>query len=145
VFPGRALAYSVDLSRYTKYGVGLYKLVVSSGGASCSGSALVRVKGNPLNSVAGIAGLIVALAGLLGVLGAAGLAAHSGRLGIGKLLLGLLAGLLGGLGAAVLLQQYGLVYPTRNAAIGFLAGGAVASIVLSAIGRLLGSGKSRAI
>ena len=51
---GDSWSSDVKVKNYAKWGVGLYKVVGSSGGVSCSGSALVKVKGNPLTTVAGI-------------------------------------------------------------------------------------------
>jgi len=135
----------VDVKKYAKYGVGLYKVTGYSGGADCSGSALIRVKGSPLSTVAGIVGLITALGGIGGALGAAALAMHSGSLGVGKSVLGLVAGLVGGVGLAVLLQQFGIVYPTRGVAIGFAAGGPAVSIGLGVLGKILGAGAAAAV
>ncbi len=142
---GPSWANSVNVKKYSKYGVGLYKVIgSSSGGTSCSGAALVRVKGNPLSTPAGIIGLIAALLGLGGIAGTAALALHSGAMGIGKSLLGLIAGLLGGLGLAVLLQQYAVVYPSMIAAIAFVGGGAVVGVGLTLLGKILSSGAAAA-
>lgn len=142
---GKSWASDVKVKNYAKYGVGLYKVVgSSSGGVSCSGSALVKVKGNPLSTLAGIVGLVAALGGIAGVAGALGLAVHTGAMGFGKSLLGLLAGLIGGLGLGVLLQQYALVYPTAGATAVFLGGGALAGVGLTFLGKILGSGAAAA-
>jgi hypothetical protein len=141
---GTSWASSVDVDKYAKYGVGLYKVIGYSGGVNCSGTALVKVKGNPLSTVAGIVGLVAALAGLGGIAGTAALAMRSGAMGIGRSLLGLIAGLLGGLGLAVLLQQYAVVYPTLGAAIAFVGGGAVVGVGLTLLGKVLGSGAAAA-
>jgi|SRR5450830_141725 len=142
---GKSWASSVEVKKYAKYGVGLYKVIgSSSGGVSCSGSALVRVKGNPLSTVAGIVGLVAALAGLAGVAGALGLALHSGAMGFGRSLLGLVAGLIGGLGLSVLLQQYAVVYPTVGAAAVCVGGGALVGVGLTLLGKILGSGAAAA-
>jgi hypothetical protein len=142
---GTSWASDVKVKNYAKYGVGLYKVIgSSSGGVSCSGSALVKVKGNPLSTIAGIVGLVAALAGIAGVAGALGLAAHAGAMGFGRSLLGLLGGLIGGLGLGVLLQQYALVYPTPAATAVFLGGGALAGVGLTLLGKILGSGAAAA-
>lgn len=61
----------VNVSDYARYGVGLYRVHgVSTGGAMCTGSALVKVSGNPLATVAGIAGSVLTVAGAGGVVGA---------------------------------------------------------------------------
>lgn len=44
---------SVDVAKYAKYGVGLYKVVGVSAGNPCSGAAYVNVKGSPLSTAAG--------------------------------------------------------------------------------------------
>lgn len=142
---GSSWAKEVNVDDYAKYGVGLYKVVgSSSGGVSCSGAALVKVKGNPLTTVAGIAGLVVALGGIAGVAGALIMALHSGALGLGSSLLGLFGGLFGGLGLAVLAQQFALVYPTAGVAAVFVGGGAVIGIGMSVLGKLLGAGAAAA-
>jgi hypothetical protein len=142
---GKSWSSDVKVKNYAKYGVGLYKVIgSSSGGVSCSGSALVKVKGNPLSTIAGIVGLVAALAGIAGVAGALGLAAHAGAMGFGRSLLGLLGGLIGGLGLGVLLQQYALVYPTPAATAVFLGGGALAGVGLTLLGKILGSGAAAA-
>jgi len=115
---GKSWSSDVKVKNYAKYGVGLYKVVgSSSGGVSCSGSALVKVKGNPLSTVAGIVGLVAALAGLGGIGAAVAMTMRAGKLGFGKTLLGAVFGLIAGLGLAVLLQEYSVMYPTLGAAI----------------------------
>jgi hypothetical protein len=142
---GTSWSNDVKVKNYAKYGVGLYKVVgSSSGGVSCSGSALVKVKGNPLSTVAGIVGLVAALGGIAGVAGALGLSAKAGSLGFGRSLLGLIGGLLGGLGLGVLLQQYAVVYPTAGATAVFLGGGTLVGIGLTFLGKILGSGAAAA-
>lgn len=142
---GTSWSSDVKVKNYAKYGVGLYKVVgSSSGGVSCSGSALVKVKGNPLTTVAGIVGLIAALGGIAGVGGALALSAKAGSLAFGRSLLGLFGGLLGGLGLAVLLQQFGLVYPTAGASAAFLGGGGLVGVGMSVLGKILGSGAAAA-
>ncbi|HEY5160623.1 MAG TPA: hypothetical protein VII83_06070 [Gaiellaceae bacterium] len=142
---GNSWSSDVKVKNYAKYGVGLYKVIgSSSGGVSCSGSALVKVKGNPLTTVAGIVGLIAALGGIAGVAGALVAASHAGAMGFGKSLLGLLSGLVGGLGLAVLLQQFALVYPTPAATAVCLGGGSLVGIGLTLLGKILGSGAAAA-
>ena len=137
---GTSWANSVPADKYAKYGVGLYKVVGSSSGSglSCSGAALVRVKGNPLSTVAGLAGLAATLLGLAGMIGSFVLALRRGRMRIGGSILALVSGLVGALGLGTLLQQYALLYPTRTAAVALLVGGPVAGLVLSTLGRVLG-------
>jgi hypothetical protein len=72
---GQSVSKSVSVEDYARYGVGLYKVTSTatlSSGASCSGSALVKVSGSPLGSWAGRA----AAAGV--GLGVAGLALGAG-------------------------------------------------------------------
>jgi hypothetical protein len=66
---------TVPVDKYAKWGVGLYKVIGLSEGpaGSCSGSALVRVVGNPLTTVAGAAAAGITALGGLG-LAAAGVA-----------------------------------------------------------------------
>ena len=61
----------VKVSDYARYGVGLYRVHgVSTGTATCTGSALVNVDGFPLTTIAGIAGSIMTVGGVAGVVGA---------------------------------------------------------------------------
>lgn len=134
---GTSWESSVEVDRYATYGIGLYKVVGSSSGAGlqCSGSALVYVKGNPLSTVAGGVGLGMAIVGALGV---AGLALVAARGAGWPLAVGPILGLAGGAGLGVLLQQYGLLYPTQGVAIAWLAGGFAAGLALPALLRLAG-------
>ena len=72
---GTSWQNTVPVDDYAKYGVGLYKVIGKSEGpgGSCSGSALVRVVGNPLRTVAGVAAAGITALGGLG-LAAAGVA-----------------------------------------------------------------------
>jgi hypothetical protein len=142
---GNSWASTVNVKDYAKYGVGLYKVVgSSSGGVSCSGSALVKVEGNPLTTVAGIAGLVAAILGVAGIALAFVTSMHAGAMGIGRSLLGLLAGLIAGLGLAVLFQEFALVYPTLPAAIIEVGLGGLIGLGLTFLGKLLGSGAAAA-
>jgi hypothetical protein len=137
---GKSWASNVDVGKYAKYGVGLYKVIgSSSGGASCSGTALVKVKGNPLTTVAGIVGLIATLMGLGGIGGAVAMTMRAGAIGVGRSIGGLLAGLIAGLGLAVLMQEYGLVYPTPMAAIATVGFAGVFGLGLAVIGKFVGA------
>jgi hypothetical protein len=137
---GKSWASDVKVKNYAKYGVGLYKVVgSSSGGVSCSGSALVKVKGNPLTTVAGIVGLVAALAGLGGIGAAVAMTMRAGALGFGRSLAGAVFGLIAGLGLAVLLQQYSVIYPTLGAAVSEVGLGGLFGIGLVFIGKLVGS------
>lgn len=131
---GTSWSKNVNVDTYAKYGVGLYRVSGSSSGPglSCSGAALVKVDGNPLTTVAGGVGL-----GLT-VIGAIGLALVGLRGGGGwPLAAGPLLGLIGGLGVGVLLQQYGLVYPTRGVAIVELAAGVALGLGIPGLRRFL--------
>lgn len=66
---GASWAKSVNVKDYAKYGIGVYKVIgVSTGpGVNCSGEALVRVKGNPLTTVAGAGAAGLAVIGVAGV------------------------------------------------------------------------------
>ena len=136
---GTSWSSDVKVKNYAKYGVGLYKVIgSSSGGVSCSGSALVKVKGNPLTTVAGIVGLIATILGLGGIAGILMTTMRAGSIGIGKSFGGLLSGLIAGLGLAVLLQQFALVYPTPAAAIATVGLGGLFGLGLAVIGKLVG-------
>ncbi len=135
---GNSWASSVDVKKYAKYGVGLYKVIGSSGGVNCSGTALVKVKGNPLTTVAGIVGLIAALAGLGGIGAAVALTMRAGTMGFGRTVFGAVFGLIAGLGLAVLAQQYSIMYPTMGAAIASVGIGALFGIGLVYIAHFMG-------
>lgn len=131
---GRSWSKTVNVDKYAKYGVGLYRVSGSSSGPGldCSGAALVKVKGNPIATVAGGTALA------LGLLSVAGLVLIGLKGGGGALPMvgGLVLGLIGGLAAAVLLQQFSVLYPTRTVAIVFLAGGAVIGLVVGGLGHV---------
>jgi hypothetical protein len=136
---GTSWANSVNVKKYAKYGVGLYKVIgSSSGGVSCSGAALVKVKGNPLSTVAGIVGLVAALAGLSGIGAAVALTMRAGTMGFGRTVFGAVFGLIAGLGLAVLAQQYSVMYPTLGAAIASVGIGALFGIGLVYIAHFMG-------
>lgn len=50
---GKSWSGTVDVAKYAKYGVGLYKVIGESTGTVCTGTAYIKVKGNPLGTVAG--------------------------------------------------------------------------------------------
>jgi len=135
---GTSWASSVNVKKYAKYGVGLYKVTGSSGGVNCSGTALVKVKGNPLSTVAGIVGLVAALAGLGGIGAAVALTMRAGTMGFGRTVFGALFGLIAGLGLAVLAQQYSVMYPTMGAAIASVGIGALFGIGLVYVAHFMG-------
>lgn len=132
---GTSWSKVVNVADYADYGVGLYKVVGSSSGSglSCSGAALVDVQGNPLSTIAGLVGLGLAILGGLGV----ALLALGGAGTVGRRALGALLGIVFGLGLGVLLQEYGLLYPTQTVAIVLLAGGAVLGALLAGLRRLV--------
>jgi hypothetical protein len=136
---GTSWSSDVTIKNYAKWGVGLYKVVGSSGGVSCSGSALVKVKGNPLTTVAGIVGLVAALMGLGGIGAAVAMTMRAGALSFGRSLGGAVFGIIAGLGLAVLAQEYSIMYPTLGAAIGSVGLGGLFGIGLVFIGKLVGS------
>jgi len=72
---GTSWQNTVPVDKYAKWGVGLYKVIGQSEGpaGTCSGSALVRVVGNPLTTVVGAAAAGITALGGLG-LAAAGVA-----------------------------------------------------------------------
>jgi hypothetical protein len=131
---GTSWARTVDIGDYSKYGVGLYKIVGTSSGQgfSCTGAALVEVDGSPLTTIAGLAGVGLAVVGGLGLLwvlfrGPGGAPAW-----------GVVLGLLLGVGVGVLLQQFSIVYPTMIVALIAVGGGAALGLVLGLFGRSSG-------
>ena len=128
---GTSWAKTVNIADYSKYGVGLYKIVGSSSGQafSCTGAALVEVDGNPLTTVAGLVGLGLAIVGALGVLWVA-VRGPGGAPVVGAVL-----GFLLGAGVAVLLQQFAIVYPTMIVALIALGAGALLGMVCGLFGR----------
>jgi hypothetical protein len=131
---GTSWAKSVDVDKYAKYGVGLYRVSGASTGSglNCTGAALVKVKGNPLTTVAGGVGLgLLVLSGvgllLVGLKGE-GPAAIAG---------GILLGLVGGLAVGVLLQQFSVLYPTRQVAIIELVAGAALGLSVFGLHKLV--------
>jgi hypothetical protein len=117
----------VDVADYSKYGVGLYKVVGTSEGRafSCTGAALVDVQGSALRKPAGIAGLAAAIVGAIGVLRLLFRRRASGAAPF----VGAFFGLLLGAGVGVLLQQLSIVYPTALVAVMLLGGGLALGIL----------------
>jgi hypothetical protein len=76
---GTSWSGSVDVAKYSKYGVGLYRVTGESFGAgACSGSAFVKVTGkSPLSTAAGAAAAGLAGLGALGMIGSAVAAGRS--------------------------------------------------------------------
>jgi hypothetical protein len=70
---------SVEVDDYARYGAGLYRVHgVSEGAASCDGSVLINVDGQPLTTPAGIVASLFVLLGL----GNAALTIRRGRQGV---------------------------------------------------------------
>jgi hypothetical protein len=131
---GTSWSKTVNVDKYAKYGVGLYKVSGSSSGPnlSCTGAALVQVDGNPLQTVAGWVGLALAAAGILGIVALA-----FGGSGPGALVLGAIAGVVAALGVTALLQQFAVLYPTQLVALVMLAIGLAVGIAVPATGGAL--------
>ncbi len=127
---------TIPVKNYAKYGVGLYKVNGSGNGAgfSCSGTALVKVEGNPLASIAGIVGLVTLLLGGAGVLAGAFMARGGG--GAARVVFTGIAGVFAAFGLLVLLQQAAVIYPTPVVAIvGLVLGGLLGGVAGAAGGR----------
>jgi hypothetical protein len=93
---------------------------VSGTGGSCSGSAWVRIGGDPLTSIPGLVGLGAAILGLVGVLSAVP-GRHPGR--------GLIFGILLGLGAGVLTLVFGIVPLGSLSPVVAIVGGGLIGLV----------------
>ena len=124
---GTSWTRTVDVADYSKYGVGLYKIVGSSEGQgfSCTGAALVDVQGDALRTPAGIAGLVAAVVGAIGLLRYLVRRRASGAAPV----VGAFFGLLLGAGVGVLLQQLAILYPTALVSVLLLGGGIVLGIL----------------
>ncbi len=122
----------VPVDEYSTYGIGLYKIVGTSTGQgfTCEAVALVDVQGTPLETAAGAIGIGMVIVGGLGVLS---FAIRGGRPGLATLL-AMFLGVVLASGTGLLLQQYGLFYPTRIVAILVLAGGAVLGFLAGIVG-----------
>lgn len=74
---GNSWSDSVAVAKYSKYGVGLYRVTGETLGAgACSGSAFVHVTGkSPLSTPAGAGGAAAAAIGAIGMLGAGAVSA----------------------------------------------------------------------
>jgi len=122
----------VPVDEYATYGIGLYKIVgISTGqGFTCEAVALVDVQGNPLETAAGAIGIAMVIVGGLGVFS---FALRGGRPGLATML-AMFLGVVLAAGIGLLLQQYGLFYPTRIAAILVLAGGALLGFLAGIVG-----------
>lgn len=126
----------VNVADYSKYGVGLYKVVGTSEGQgfTCEGAALVDVQGSPLSTPAAIAGLVAAIVGAIGVLSLMFRRRASGAAPF----MGAFFGLLLGVGAGVLLQQFSILYPTALVAVGLLGGGILLGVLSGIVGQRTG-------
>ncbi len=122
----------VPVDDYAKYGIGLYKIVATSTGEgfTCVATALVDVQGTPLETAAGAIGIAMVIVGGLGVFS---FALRGGRPGLATLL-SMFLGVILGAGIGVLLQQYGLFYPTQIATILVLVGGAALGFLAGVFG-----------
>ena len=94
---------------------------VSGTGGSCSGSAWVRIGGDPLTSIPGLVGIGLGVLGLVGVLSAIP-GRHAFR--------GLLFGLVLGLGGGILAVVFGVVPLGTVSPLVALGGGGVVGLVL---------------
>lgn len=122
----------VPVDEYATYGIGLYKIVGVTTGRdfSCEAVALVDVQGNPLESAAGAIGIGMVIVGGLGVFS---FALRGGRPGLATLL-SMFLGVILAIGTGLLLQQYGLFYPTQIATILVLVGGAALGFLAGIVG-----------
>ncbi len=94
---------------------------VSGTGGSCSGSAWIRINGDPVTSIPGLVGIGAGILGLVGVLSAIP-GRHPFR--------GLLFGLVLGLGAGILAVVFGVVPVGALSPLVALAGGGVIGLVV---------------
>jgi hypothetical protein len=122
----------VPVDEYAIYGIGLYKVIGTGTGDdfTCKAEALVDVQGNPLETAAGAIGTGMAIVGGLGVLS---FALRGGRTRVAPLF-GAFLGLVFAAGVGLLLQQYGLLYPTLAATIGVLAAGVTLGFICGLLG-----------
>jgi len=122
----------VPIDEYATYGIGLYKIVgtATGQGFTCEAVALVDVQGNPLESAMGAIGVGMVIVGGLGVFS---FLLRGGRPGLAMLLASFL-GIILAAGIGLLLQQYGLFYPTRVASILVLVGGAAVGFLAGVFG-----------
>jgi hypothetical protein len=122
----------VPVDDYATYGIGLYKIVgtATGQGFTCEAVALVDVQGNPLETAMGAIGVAMVIVGGLGVFS---FLLRGGRPGLAMLLASFL-GIVLASGTGILLQQYGLFYPTRLASILVLVGGAAVGFLAGVLG-----------
>jgi hypothetical protein len=136
---GSSWIRTLKVNDYATWGVGLYQVSgVSTGPAvSCTGTALVRVEGNPLTTVAGGTALGLSILAVVGLLGG-GL---RGRRRVGMVpAIGLFSGLFLGVGILTLLQQYSVVYPTRAVALAAILSGVLFGLLVPAVTHALTTG-----
>ncbi len=133
---GTSWARVVNVADYSKYGVGLYKVVGRSEGQgfTCAGAALVEVEGSPLRTPAGIAALAAATVGTIGLLSLLFRRRASGAAPF----VGAFFGLLLGAGVGLLLQQLAVVYPTLIVALIALGGGLALGVAIGIRGQRSG-------
>lgn len=122
----------VPVDEYARYGIGLFKIVGTSTGQgfTCEATALIDVQGTPLETAAGAIGVAMVVVGGLGVFS---FALRGGRPGLATLL-AMFLGVVLAVGIGLLLQQYGLFYPTQVASILALVGGAVLGFLAGIVG-----------
>jgi hypothetical protein len=122
----------VPVDEYAKYGIGLYKIVgtATGEGFTCEATALVDVQGNPLESALGAIGVAMVIVGGLGVFS---FLLRGGRPGLAMVLASFL-GIILAAGIGILLQEYGLFYPTQIASILVLVGGAAVGFLAGVLG-----------
>src|SRR5262249_5446468 len=153
---GPTWSRSVNVKTYAKLGVGLYKVI--GVGGPCSGAALVKVTGkSPLTTVAGIAGVALTALGGVGVVISALRAVRLPANKLGRFIsfmslpamfavgtgvaappvgfrprisiFGIISGAIGGLGVGLLLQEYAVIYPTRNSALAVIVAGVLVNLL----------------
>jgi len=122
----------VPVDDYATYGIGLYKIVgtATGEGFTCEAVALVDVQGEPLETALGAIGVAMVIVGGLGVIS---FLLRGGRPGLSMVLASFL-GIILAAGIGILLQQYGLFYPTRVATILILVGGAALGFLAGVLG-----------
>ena len=136
VQPGTVFRDTVDLGDAAPYGVGLYRVEVTSG--DCSSTVWVKLTGrSPFTTVAGIVGT-VAFVGGLGLLIWGVVRAVKGKRG---LVPGLVGGAIGGFGALVLAQQHGWIGITDRGMITWIAFPALGGAAVTQVTALFSGGR----
>ena len=137
--PGTVFRDTVDLGDAAPYGVGLYRVEVTSG--DCSSTVWVKLTGrSPFTTVAGIVGT-VAFVGGLGLLIWGVVRAVKGKRG---LVPGLVGGAIGGFGALVLSQQHGWIGITDRGMITWIAFPALGGAAITQVTALFSGGAGAA-